>query len=387
MITRATCLAFCLTLVPAATHSLAAQSRVTSEPTWRGRSLSEWTQDVADTSFAKRRAARLVLRRMGAPAHPAVPKLIPLLSNADPEIRANAADVIGGIALPSPAAATALISALNDPSREVRLQVVWALGRVGSASASAVASALGGALRDAVPWVADEAASSLVRLGTHGVPVLLKALQDPTPAVRERAVRALGRLGPVARPHLRAVTSLLEDPVPAVAENAAQAIPQIVRRGPPQAPRVAVVPPLPADHPRYNDEQAIRALIEENRLASFRSTPGSEAEEIADMAALDKISAVDYVRIGEDGSMPRITQGTNPVDVRLAGASDNGFPKDIQYEGVNIAFFGDMAVATYRSRYVTPEDETLYFRLLRVFMKRDGRWEQVTSIGVPLQYD
>src|SRR5262245_5919482 len=111
-----------------------------------------------------------------------------------------------------PSAETAaLIKALKDENRLVRLRAMRDLGNQGAAARDA-APTLGLLLRaDTEPEVLTQAARALAQIGPAGVPELLKALRDPELRVRYQAAGALGIIGPDAREAVPLLTAALKE--------------------------------------------------------------------------------------------------------------------------------------------------------------------------------
>jgi HEAT repeat protein len=109
-----------------------------------------------------------VASTLGAMGPRALPALLPLLGHTRAEVRALAADALGGLGASAGPAASALGAALGDKDEGVRLAAARALGAAGQAAAAAV-------------------------------PALTRALEDRSDLVRGAAVRALEALGPRAR--------------------------------------------------------------------------------------------------------------------------------------------------------------------------------------------
>ncbi len=156
------------------------QSRVIVEGP-RDAGIPSLLGDLAGRDPAMREKAREALVVMGKKA---VPLLIPLLSHDKPHVRWEAAKALCGIA--DPIAATALVSALEDPDGDVR-------------------------------WLAAE---GLIVLGREGVQPLLAALLERAQSFwlcksAHHVCHALAikrRLGPILRPVLAA----LDQPEPQV---------------------------------------------------------------------------------------------------------------------------------------------------------------------------
>ncbi|MEM4161419.1 MAG: HEAT repeat domain-containing protein [Thermoplasmata archaeon] len=148
----------------------------------------------------------------------ALPPLITALADADAQVRMYAADALGGIAeggeakaLVAAGAIQPLLRALSDNNEYVRREAAEALWRIaegGEAKALVAAGAvppLVHALSDANPRVREYAAEALWRIARGGeakalvaagaVPPLVHALSDANPSVRGYAAWALGWIG------------------------------------------------------------------------------------------------------------------------------------------------------------------------------------------------
>lgn len=99
-------------------------------------------------------------RPQTAPAPPAGPDLVALLTDAEPRVRRRAALAVGRVGLPE--GVPPLTGLLADADPEVRQMAAFALGLIGEASASA---ALTQALTDASPLVRGRAAEALGQIG------------------------------------------------------------------------------------------------------------------------------------------------------------------------------------------------------------------------------
>ena len=115
--------------------------------------------------------------------------LTELLTNAEPTLRASAAEVLG--TLGDTSALSALTAALADTDDRVRLSATTALGRIKHArSAQALTCLLG----DQDDKVAAAAACGLENLGELAVDLVCGLLDHETVDVRVRAIDVLGRL-------------------------------------------------------------------------------------------------------------------------------------------------------------------------------------------------
>jgi HEAT repeat protein len=141
----------------------------------------------------------------------------PLLDDARPEVRAQAAEWAAGISVPThPALAERLVAMLEDPAPFPRYTAMDALVRLRAAGVEA----LGRSIAGGGPRAALEVAA---RIGDARLAEPAEArLDDPDPAVRAWAVRILGALG--GERHAAAVVARLADPAAQVRAAAAVAL-------------------------------------------------------------------------------------------------------------------------------------------------------------------
>lgn len=115
-----------------------------------------------DAFSPARQAAMRGLEQMGAAAVPALERIV---RTGDSAIaRRNAAELLGWIA--TPASTPVLVAALGDGSADVRVEVAWALGEIGSPAARQALQLT--ADNDAVPTVRTAAALALSRQPVDG---------------------------------------------------------------------------------------------------------------------------------------------------------------------------------------------------------------------------
>jgi len=125
--------------------------------------------------------------------------------------RAEAIRAVGQFGADATAGVPELISALSDPSPDIRAAAAESLAQIGPAAAAAV-PALAKALSDSSPRVRDLAAVGLRTMGPKAataVPALIQALNDPVNYVRAPAADALGAIGPQAREAVHALADRL----------------------------------------------------------------------------------------------------------------------------------------------------------------------------------
>jgi len=204
-------------------------------------------RDTWRRGAVRRCRAAEMLGSLGSPE--AVPALVRLLGDHDPEVRLVSARALGRAERPE--AASALLAALTGPRAVPPRVVSRALARLGTGAEPALVSAL----RHEDAQVRAVATEILGLVGAVGsVPALAAAVRrEPSLEVRVRAARALGRVGlpagvgalseaaaspevelrtVVARalgeigtePSVPVLTALLDDPAHPVAHNAAGAL-------------------------------------------------------------------------------------------------------------------------------------------------------------------
>jgi HEAT repeat protein len=196
------------------------------EPRYEGRTLSEWTGDVANPDARTRRRAVAALGQLGAGA---VPQLAQSLTDADSEVRLEAAKSLARIGPEAAPAVPALATAMKDRVRFVRRGAASALGRTKSANPEAIAALIQG-MTDPDAAVIDNAAHSLLDIGAPAVPALTRALKDPDTALRKIAALALstglrsGQFKSAANEAAGPLTEALADVDPDIRDEAARAL-------------------------------------------------------------------------------------------------------------------------------------------------------------------
>jgi hypothetical protein len=125
------------------------------------------------------------------------------------------------------------------------------------------------------------------------------------------------------------------------------------------------------------DVEQLTKWVALSEWASVLSAPGSEEEKQKAQARL-QMMADDYMRINPNGSYATRDQ---LLDALLAGRVNQGVQK-IVYENVRVSVLGEIAILTYRSKYEGGQRPS-YFLLMRVFIKRRGKWEQIAGQGFP----
>ena len=172
---------------------------------------------LSDEVDTVRWKAAEALGKMGPSAKSAIPALIKASNN----IASRAAEALGRI---GPAAIPALIEALKEEGKWRRCAAADALGRIGPKAHSAV-PALGWAMRDKDPRVAEKATATLARIGPAAVATLLEAARDEkNAALRLWALHSLGQVKPPGREAVAALIDAVKDRQWEVAATAARAL-------------------------------------------------------------------------------------------------------------------------------------------------------------------
>jgi hypothetical protein len=137
---------------------------------------------------------------------------------------------------------------------------------------------------------------------------------------------------------------------------------------------VNVNTPSSSSHQHENpNDRDLRENVHKWGWASILSELGSPDEK-AKEEFINRTLVADTIGIAADGTFAHAwdrRRGQNGV-------------KNILYENVLIHLFGETAVVTYRSKYEYPQ-RTTYFLLVRVYMKRAGKWEMLAGQGFPVR--
>jgi HEAT repeat protein len=174
------------------------------EPSFRGRTLTEWRKDLKDKEPEVRRKAALSLAQMGKEAGPAVPDLTAALKDEKTAVRLAAVTAIWRLGAIAKDAAPEVIKLYKDAEQEdeVRLMAVFALGKIGVANKE-VMPALIEILGTGSPGDKRQAALVLGQIGPdakEAVPGLLKIYENSAmdPNSSKRAADALKKIDPEA---------------------------------------------------------------------------------------------------------------------------------------------------------------------------------------------
>ncbi len=231
------------------------------------------------------------------------------LRNDNPDIRKNAAFVLGPHGKRAKIAVPALIDALADKSEGVRVWSAHALGEIDAADSS-VSAALIRSLRDPSPDVRRVILAVLIRLGPQAsgaASALVDLLQDADAGIRARTCVAYRQIGPYGKAGISALVGRLGDPDPDVRDKAAEALMKIGPEGVPALARAL----------RERDANVRRAAAEV--LGSFGAESKSVTADLGDAAkdtdaGVQKAAADAIKRIQSDtGDQPAL-RGTTFIE-------------------------------------------------------------------------
>jgi HEAT repeat protein len=178
------------------------------------------------TTALKSDAAHLRLLAVGALAKvggDAVPVIVDALGSPYPDVRRQAAQVLGPMRISDKMVVLGLAYALKDDDKQVRLNAVSALQQIG-AGAGLAAPALLNAVNDSDANVRQQAIYALNQVRGEPdvmVPALAKFLKDPSSSIRQNIVNVLAGYGAPAVPHL---IDALKDSEPQVRYGAVSAL-------------------------------------------------------------------------------------------------------------------------------------------------------------------
>jgi quinoprotein glucose dehydrogenase len=190
--------------------------------------------------------------------------VLPLLSDADSEVRAQAAKVLGDCEFAE--AAAELAALLNDPEPRVRFFAAMTYGQMGRSGSVRPVLEMLRQNADHDPYLRHAAVTALSRMPFAAD--VVKAADDPSPAVR------MGVLLGLRRSESREVARFLNDIEPRIVEEAARAINDV--------PINDVMPQLAAlaGRPGLTEATLYRVIN-----ANFRLGEASNADAVAAIAA------------------------------------------------------------------------------------------------------
>jgi HEAT repeat protein len=194
------------------------------------------------SAWFERLDAMVILAKLGIDATPAVPELILLLGNSNPDLRQQAAWTLKNIGPPASAAVTQLRGVLPEARGYEQIYVAWALAAI-LPDEPPNFEVLTAQLAGDDSKLSVEILKALKALGYRSGPALPKiliALKHQDPEVREWAGDTIGAIGPAAQPAIQDLITALSDDVPAVRQwsvyglggigpAAVQGVPELVR--------------------------------------------------------------------------------------------------------------------------------------------------------------
>lgn len=163
-----------------------------AEPTYQGKTISEWITDLKHNSPAIHSKA---CDALGAIGKPAVPALAAALKEKG-GFRAFAASILMNLGPDAEAAVSTLVATLTDQDAVVRLRAAQALVKI-TPNYDAAIPTLIESLKVKVEFARADAATILGDLGPEAkvaVPALREALQDRREQVRQAAAQALKKI-------------------------------------------------------------------------------------------------------------------------------------------------------------------------------------------------
>jgi HEAT repeat protein len=196
----------------------------------RSRAIPLLVALLHDPEPDRRAQAAWTLGQMNAEARAAIPRIIESLSDKDPSVRKAAAGALGQM---GDAVVTGphLVKAFSDVDGRVRAMAAWAIGELRIADLPSLEGLLR-LLQDREATVRGSAAEAMGKLGAPAGPdavqALGKLLMDKSQSVREIAARALGQMGPGARRASHELERALHDVDPSVRDAAARALKKLV---------------------------------------------------------------------------------------------------------------------------------------------------------------
>ena len=160
---------------------------------------AELERTARDEDGGVRRQALRALGAIGGPTAAAEQAVQAGLADDDPLVRAAAVETLGRWNEPTQVDAATLLALLADANDHVKVQVVQVLPRLAGPTPAVIAGLCQRLLKDDSPWVKEQAAAALGRLGQAAAdagPDLLRVVQTGELEVREEALRAVIKIQP-----------------------------------------------------------------------------------------------------------------------------------------------------------------------------------------------
>lgn len=272
-----------------------------------------------DGQESLRLAAAEVLAKIGRPA---LPELISAMQDpktgersSDGAVRRAVAGIFEKIGPAAAPAAPALLAALSDSNRYVRLQVLDALKSIKPATPEALQTLLT-VMQDTNVAVSDSARETLLslRMNPEAIPLLTATLKDKDPARRILAAAMLQKIGASARESVPALIETLKDNEAKARGNAAAALGIIQPR------TTGVIAALIAA--LHDGDAEVRAEAQRSLVRGGRLAVALLEQALADASATVRFLAVEALqKIGSDAksACPALVNELKDVDrlVRL----------------------------------------------------------------------
>ena len=158
-------------------------------------------RQLSDADHEVRYDAAKELEEFGAAAAPAAPALAAALSDPDPRVRYRSAKVLSKIGIGAAAAADRLAAALDDQSTDAktRYYVVKSLANIEELAEVALPgliATLDGPTEARTKYYAAKALGKIGRAAHSSIPSLERAAQDDDPKLRKAASEALAKVRP-----------------------------------------------------------------------------------------------------------------------------------------------------------------------------------------------
>ena len=174
----------------------------------------ESISDLRQAKSGESRLEKLSWLRQPLMSRLLVPVLLEALRNADPRLRAKAAENLGLMVPECAKVVSGLLSVLDDPDPEVRVKAVSSLGLLESEAEAAIPALLHIVTQSKDGCVRRQSALALGRIGTRNpdavMPALLEALRDKS--ARGGAIWGVIFLGPAAEGAVVPLVEIVRNP-------------------------------------------------------------------------------------------------------------------------------------------------------------------------------
>jgi HEAT repeat protein len=165
----------------------------------KGKPLAFWMSRLGDTKVEHRREAAHVLQYRGLEILPTLPALIKAVEDDDREVRIAVLDALRTIGRPARDAIPGILRQMQQNDCDYYARAVWALRAIGHGDERIIMALAKGPLQprrfEQQYTVLYEAIPDFGPKAKAAIPLLKQVLKDPNPQVRYHVVRTLGRLG------------------------------------------------------------------------------------------------------------------------------------------------------------------------------------------------